>query len=134
MLNYQYKTAPYAHQRAAFETTRADPILAVLWEMGTGKSKLILDQAAWNFRQGSINGLLIWAPAGVHRLWNDLEVPKHLPDDVPRMTVTWVSGRMGSDAALVTFNALLNFDGLAILTMNVEAAITKRGTDFAARF
>jgi hypothetical protein len=134
MLNYKYKTTPYAHQRAAFEATRADPILAVLWEMGTGKSKLILDQAAWNFRRGSINGLLVWAPAGVHRLWNDLEVPKHLPDDVPRMTVTWVSGRMDTEAAQQLLSALLNFDGLAILTMNVEAAITKRGAAFAARF
>ncbi len=131
---YTYKTKPYNHQRIAFEATRDEAILAVLWEMGTGKSKLIIDQAAWNYQQGRIDGLLIWAPAGVHRLWNDLEVPKHLPDQIPRCTVTWLSGRMESRAARDDLTTLLSYDGLSILTMNVEAAITKHGLAFATKF
>lgn len=129
-----FKTEPYEHQRAAFYATRDEPEKAVFWEMGLGKSWLVINTAAWRYAKGAIDGLLILAPSGVHRNWIDLEVPKHLPDDVPRLAVTWRSSRMAGVAAREALDNLLAFDGLAILAMNVEAVITKVGRSYVERF
>ncbi len=42
-------------------------------EMGTGKSKVLIDNAAMLYDQGKIDGLLIIAPKGVYKNWYDQE-------------------------------------------------------------
>jgi hypothetical protein len=37
-------------------------------EMGTGKSKVLLDNAAMLYDKGLINGLLLIAPKGVYKI------------------------------------------------------------------
>ena len=51
-------------------------------EMGTGKSKVLLDNAAMLYDKGKINALLIIAPKGVYKNWYDSEIPTHLPDHI----------------------------------------------------
>jgi SNF2 family DNA or RNA helicase len=46
-------------------------------EPGTGKSKVILDDAARLYREGKIRLLVVVAPNGVHHKWVDHEVPTH---------------------------------------------------------
>ena len=46
-------------------------------EMGTGKSKVLLDNMAVLYDQGKINGALIVAPKGVIGTWYNQEIPTH---------------------------------------------------------
>lgn len=134
MTDFIFKTEPYTHQLDAFLTTRDDEEKALFWEMGLGKTWLILVSAAHQYERNVIDGLLILAPSGVHRNWTDLEIPKHLPDRIPRACVTWRSGRMASRTAIDEMNVLLAFRGLAVLAMNVEAVLTAAGRSYVEKF
>ena len=58
-------------------------------EMGTGKSKVLLDNIAMLYDQGKIDGALIVAPKGVIGTWYKQEIPTHLPDHIENVTVLW---------------------------------------------
>ena len=119
--DFEYKTNPYAHQAKAFKISRDAEDYALLMEMGTGKTKVIIDTAAWLYAQGKINFLLVVAPNEVHKNWILREVPAHLPDWVPRRTAIWSSDMKAKD--MKAYNRLWDerFDGLRILAVNVEA-------------
>ena len=42
-MNYKFKTKPYAHQIKALEMSWDKPYFAYFMEMGTGKSKVLID-------------------------------------------------------------------------------------------
>ena len=60
-----FKTEPFNHQLNTWEETWAKESYGILWEMGTGKSKLLIDSACALYKEGKINGILILAPKGV---------------------------------------------------------------------
>ena len=102
-------------------------------EMGTGKSKVLIDNSAMLYDHGKINGVLIVAPKGVYKNWYSSEIPTHLPEHVEKNVVLW--------QAIITKQQQKNLDtlfktgtDLHILIMNVESLSTKKGVDFAARF
>ena len=45
-MNYKFKTKPYAHQLKALELSWDKPYFAYFMEMGTGKSKVLIDNIA----------------------------------------------------------------------------------------
>jgi SNF2 family DNA or RNA helicase len=102
-------------------------------EMGTGKSKVLVDNIAMLYDNGAIRAALIIAPKGVYKNWNDIEFPVHLPDHVDHTKVLWEATiTKKKQAELDTL-----FDGkeeLKILIMNVEAFSTTKGLDFARSF
>ena len=65
-MNYKFKTQPYKHQLDALQDSWDKENFAYFMEMGTGKSKVLLDNAAMLYDKGKINGLLIIAPKGVY--------------------------------------------------------------------
>ena len=130
---YRYKTKPYAHQLTALKKSWAQKTYALFMEMGTGKSKVLVDNIAMLYDNGAIRAALIVAPKGVYKNWNDIEFPVHLPDHVDHTKVLWEATiTKKKQAELDTL-----FDGkeqLKILIMNVEAFSTKKGLDFAHSF
>lgn len=80
---YVYKTEPWDHQRRAFLLSRERPEYALLMEQRTGKTKVIIDTAAYNYAKNRFHTLIIVSVNGVHRNWIDNEIPDHLPDRVP---------------------------------------------------
>jgi superfamily II DNA or RNA helicase len=68
-MNYKFKTKPYAHQLTALEKSWNKNEYAYFMEMGTGKSKVLVDNMAMLYDKGKINGALIIAPKGVYRNW-----------------------------------------------------------------
>ena len=42
-MNYKFKTKPYAHQLTALEKSWEKEVYAYFMEMGTGKSKVLID-------------------------------------------------------------------------------------------
>lgn len=126
------KTPPYAHQKKVLEESWNAPAYALLCEMGTGKSKILLDTVALLYASGRINGCLIVAPKGVYANWTEGQIPAHLSDRIPRTVLLWRPDQTQTN--LREQEKLLSAQGLAILVMNVEALSTPRGSDFAARF
>ena len=45
-MNYKFKTKPYAHQLKALEMSWEKKAFAYFMEMGTGKSKVLIDNVA----------------------------------------------------------------------------------------
>ena len=77
-MNYKFKTKPYKHQLTALEKSVDKKEYGYFMEMGTGKSKVLVDNMAILYDKGKINGALIIAPKGVYRNWLEQEIPIHL--------------------------------------------------------
>ena len=132
-MNYKFKTKPYAHQITALEKSWNKETYAYFMEMGTGKTKVLIDNAAMLYDKGKIDGLLIVAPKGVIGTWYDQELPTHLPGHIENVTILWQANiTKGQQEKLDTL--FETETALHILIMNVEALSTTKGTDFEAKF
>jgi len=132
-MKYKFKTKPYAHQLSALEKSWDKNEFAYFMEMGTGKSKVLVDNIAMLYDKGKINAALIIAPKGVYRNWYSQEIPNHLASHIDHKTVLWTATT--SKAKDKEYQQLLNVDlDLHILIMNVEAFSTKKGLEFASKF
>jgi len=130
---YNFKTKPYAHQMTALEKSWDKSEYGYFMEMGTGKSKVLVDNMAMLYDKGRINGAVIIAPKGVYRNWLSQEIPNHLPSHVQHKTVLWTAST--SKAKDKEYRQLFESDDdLHILIVNVEALSTKRGLEFVAKF
>ena len=83
------KTEPYRHQLQEYTDHYQDTERALIWQMRTGKSKVIIDEACRLFLEDKIDTLMIVAPNGVHENWIDNEVRKHIWDSVSHLTWYW---------------------------------------------
>ena len=135
MLNYEYQTVPYKHQEKTLARCAHRKEFALFLEMGLGKSKVLLDNAAILYEAGKINALLIITPKGNLRNWDKNEIPKHLPERINRKVVVWQPNH--TKAWKQEYCSLVleeHSDRLEILTMNVEAFSTDKGLKFARSF
>ena len=129
-MNYKFKSKPFAHQSKALEMSWDKEVFAYFMEMGTGKSKVLIDNIAMLFNVGKINGALIIAPKGVYKNWFDSEIPSHMPDYIEKKVGLWRTDPNAKDLKpLFSTGAELH-----ILIMNVEAFSSKKGVDFAKKF
>ena len=132
-MDYKFKTKPYKHQITALEKSWNKEAYAYFMEMGTGKSKVLVDNMAMLYDKGKINGALIIAPKGVYRNWYCQEIPTHLPNHIQSTVVLWNATTTKSKQK--EYETLLKSDyNLHILVMNVEAFSTLKGIDFASQF
>ena len=132
-MNYKFKTRPYAHQLTALEKSWQREYYAYFMEMGTGKSKVLLDNAALLYDQGKIDGLLIIAPKGVYKNWYAQEIPEHFPEHIEKVTVLWQANITKGQSKKLG-RLFKTGEELQILIMNVEAFSTQKGVEFAAKF
>ena len=132
-MNYKFKTNPYAHQLVALEKSWDRQEFAYFMEMGTGKSKVLVDNIAMLYDKGKINGALIIAPKGVYRNWLSQEIPNLLASHIQPKMVLWTASTSKSKQKEYDSLFETGYD-LHILIMNVEAFSTKKGLDFAGKF
>ena len=64
-MNYKFRTKPYKHQLTALEKSWNKETYAYFMEMGTGKTKVLIDNMSMLYDKGKIDGALIVAPKGV---------------------------------------------------------------------
>jgi len=132
-MKYKFKTKPYAHQMTALEKSWNKETYAYFMEMGTGKTKVLIDNAAMLYDKGKIDGALIVAPKGVVKTWYEQELPTHLPEHVENVSILWqaniTKGQQEKLESLFEIETAFH-----ILVMNVEALSTTKGTDFALKF
>jgi SNF2 family DNA or RNA helicase len=133
-MNYKFKTKPYGHQLDALEASWDKENFAYFMEMGTGKSKVLLDNAAILYDKGLINGLLLIAPKGVYKNWYDSEIPTHLPDHIAKKVVLWKTSDKSKKQQDILNILFKSETDLHILIMNVEAFSSGNGTQFAKKF
>jgi len=132
-MNYKFKTKPYAHQITALEKSWNKETYAYFMEMGTGKTKVLIDNAAMLYDKGKINGLLIIAPKGVIGTWYNQELPTHLPNHIENVTVLWQANITKTQREKLD-TLFKTGEDFHILIMNVEAFSTQKGVDFASKF
>jgi len=58
-MNYKFKTKPYDHQLKTLEMSWDKEEYAYFMEMGTGKSKVLVDNIGMLYDEGKINAALI---------------------------------------------------------------------------
>ena len=58
-MDYKFKTKPYAHQLTALEKSWNKENYAYFMEMGTGKTKVLIDNLAMLYDKGKVDGALI---------------------------------------------------------------------------
>jgi SNF2 family DNA or RNA helicase len=132
-MNYKFKTKPYKHQLTALEKSWNKETYAYFMEMGTGKTKVLIDNMSMLYDKGKIDGALIIAPKGVVKTWYEQEIPTHLPDHIENVTVLWQPNITKKQQEKL--ESLFEIEtALHILVMNVEAFSTEKGMKFASKF
>jgi len=121
-----FKTKPYAHQIEALNRGMNRASYGYLAEMGTGKSKMLIDNLAGLALKGKVNFALIIAPKGVYRNWVAKEIPEHMSEQVTHRVIRWVANPNKTQQAEMK-SVSKAFDGLTIFVMNVEAFSTVKG-------
>ena len=132
-MHYKFKSKPFAHQLKALEMSWDKEVFAYFMEMGTGKSKVLVDNIAMLYDKGKINGALIIAPKGVYSNWYDAEIPNHMPDHIEHNTVIW-EAPTASQIKKMSDVVFKSTEDLNILIMNVEAFSTIKGYQYALKF
>jgi len=122
MSKYKFKTEPFTHQKVALEKCWNKNEYALFMEMGTGKTKVIIDNIGILKQQNLINIAVIIAPKSVYLNWED-EINIHLSDDIPHVIYSWNKTKKTID------NEIL-LGKLGIFLMNVEALSHKSGVVF----
>ena len=134
MLDFEFKTRPYDHQRKALEDSWAAEYYALFMEMGTGKSKVAIDNIAVLYEAGKIDSAMIVAPKGVYDNWAKGEIETHFPDRIEKNVMLWRAGKSKRyDTNLVDF-ITEKFDGVKMFVINVEAFSSQKGLDAAKAF
>ena len=129
-MDYQPKTKPFDHQARIFEKSRELEAHALFLEMGTGKTKIIIDTVADRFLAGELNGALVLAPKNVAPNWVNDELPIHMPDEVMARAKVflWDTGKATNKGYQIELAKFLKTpdDQLAILVMSYPAMMTER--------
>ena len=133
-MNYKFKTKPYEHQLDVLIESWNKENFAYFMEMGTGKSKVLLDNTAILYDKGHINGLLLIAPKGVYKNWYDQEIPTHLPNHIEKKIVLWKTSDKSKKQKEMLNTLFTTGTDLHILIMNVESFSSGDGTIFAKKF
>ena len=135
MSEYKFKTKPYAHQLRALKEAFDKEYYAFFMEMGTGKSKVLIDEIGGYFLRGKIDSAVIIAPKGVYRNWERGEIPTHLPDDIPHVVATWrAPSEMTKDDKKKLKDIVQPNGKLRIVLMNIEALSGSVGIKYATHF
>jgi len=136
ILSYVPKTDPYKHQRVVLERSWDKPGYGYLMEMGTGKSKVCVDNLCMLRETHGLRRVLIIAPKGTYANWFHKELPAHMPDRHLNTSIThlWQGGGSRTEQQRLP-NLLKNDEFMKILVMNTEAiSMSPKAMDFAERF
>lgn len=128
------KTKPFDHQMEGLQKSWNLEAYALLMEMGTGKSKIIVDTIAGLHHERLVNGALIIAPKGVYLNWVKNEIPTHMPDEVDYYIHAWSSYQTQAYRLKQDQIMRLSRDCIDIFVMNIEALNSQKGMEAAVMF
>lgn len=130
---FPFKTKPYKHQLDCWRLSKDRESYALFMEMGTGKSKVIIDTACYLYMNKRIEGQVIVAPKGVYHNWIENELPTHMSDAVQWRAAHWSSSaRKEEKDAIKKLHQPGNF--FRTFVINVEAMNSERAVDEVVDF
>ena len=101
----------------------------------SGKTKVMIDNMAYLHEIGAITGAVIFAPKGVYRNWSDIEIPKHLSDNVPRQVLLWRADASDGYKKKLFDAIKKGAPGmLQVLVFNVESMTSEKGAKLVQEF
>lgn len=121
-MEYLSKTKPYKHQSDAYEKFKDKEFFALIFDMGTGKTKTAIDIATYKFRTGRIEAVMIIAPNNIHTQWVLEQFPMHCA--IPYVYLVYNAQKRTNKiygAKLNRFMTVKVPDKLKIFVVNVEA-------------
>jgi len=125
------KLKPFDHQLQAYDWAQGREYGALFCEMGTGKTKIVLDI----IQNSQTNGALIAAPNGLHLNWDKIEIPRHV--DVGVNVYCW-RGRPTTQKAKKEierfFERAQSANELHFFLINIEAIRTTAGMEWCKKF
>lgn len=128
------KTSNLDHQQEWYDKVKDRPYFALFWEMGLGKTKLMIDVASHLFLEGKIEGLLIVAPNSVYTNWPAIEMPLHMA--VPYLPIRYKTGA-GSTSRMrqkLLLDPTWDPGKLRVVAMSYDSLRTEDGYDYAKKF
>lgn len=127
--DYEYGTKPFDHQAKAFLLSRDKEFYAYFMEMGTGKTKVVIDNAAYLFERKAIECLIIVAPNGVHSQWVREQIPTHMPKRIRTDSAIY---RASDKGMLREVERIIKSQDsrLKIVSFNIEAFSNLKGTQY----
>lgn len=134
IMDFKFKTEPFAHQLKAFFLSRDAEYYGYFMEMGTGKTKVVIDNSADLFDKNKIDCLIILAPNGVHSQWINEQLPMHMPE---RCNARGLVYRATDKKSLKALDEVLdgeNFEGLTVVAFNIDALSNDKGRKYIEKF
>jgi SNF2 family DNA or RNA helicase len=118
MIKYKFKTKPYEHQITALQQSWNKKEYAWFMEMGTGKTKVAIDNIGILNQQNLIDTAIIVAPKSVYLNWED-EIANHLSSEIPYSIYSWNKSKKDIETK-----------NLKVYLINTEALSHKSGVLF----
>lgn len=125
--SFVFKTAPMPQQMGALLAMQDMPAFGLFMDPGTGKTKILIDDAVAAFRRGEIDGVLLICPNSIKPNWVE-ELEKHSGE--PFMAHEHEPDK---SSRFATFQRA-HFPGLKWLIMGVESLSSKSGVTVATHF
>lgn len=130
---YPFRNKPFLHQQAYLQRFWRRFEAALFADMGTGKSFMLINNAAMLYDRGKIDAMLVVAPKGVYRNWLTGQIPEHMPEHITTTVACWAASPRKAEREAM--DKMLNaVDTFRILVMNIEAFSTEKGLAFAQMF
>jgi hypothetical protein len=125
---------PFGHQWDALCRSADKSVFAYLMEMGTGKTRVLIDNSVYLFDEEKIDALVLIAPNGVHAQFVNEQIPQWMNPSCNRDTLVYRTG--GRKSALLAKKTFLRSrpNVLRILAMNVESLSHKSGVQYLEKF
>lgn len=116
--SFPFVMPPMKHQLRGFERFKDAKYFGALFDIGTGKSKFMIDIAAYKYMKGEIDCffILVW-PSGVAKQYIEQALRDHMPKCVPYIA-DWYSPTRRKHHADALFE---RGDKLRAYAMNIEA-------------
>lgn len=125
------KSQPWRHQADELRDYWDHPARALLWQMRTGKTKVVIDTlGAWS-EYKDLRSAIIVAPNGTHENWVRRELPKHAWFD--HIAHAWSSRRAGTVSHRTLVDNVVETPGLCILALGKESILSAKVQDTIKR-
>lgn len=136
-MSYLPALPDWEHQTTAKKRMHLQPYFALFMEMGTGKTKTIIDEFCEYFEDGIVDTVVIIAKKGTYMNWVRTEIALHMPQRIYDQSVirVWHQGGGNTEQRRQLHELLQVGPWLRVLIINTEAfSVGDKAERFTAEF